>query len=183
VIAGAGAGSPVKSRDRAAKSWGRSDCRPWGCACVCSRPPASRFLIRPSGHGPVFSAGPLVHRTPPQSQKRIYQRFFPGSLGENDVPGSSGTPGVAAQAQARALLPFSSSGSLTPGQQTAARLSAAPTTGSVRRCGFPLARQGRVLFFSSGQKGLGAPQIAQTPAWLLGCDYHFCWPEPSCTGF
>jgi hypothetical protein len=137
---------------------------------VCVRdPPLCVFSSGPPVTGLSFLLVPLFTEHPPKSQKRIYQRFFPGSLGENDVPGSSGTPGVAAQAQARALLPFSSSGSLTPGQQTAARLSAAPTTGSVRRCGFPLARQGQGAFFLIWAKRLGGPtdcSNSRLAAWL-----------------
>jgi hypothetical protein len=164
--------------------------RPWGCVCVRDPPPLRVFssglrseacLFRSFLMVPLQTEPPLL---PPKSQKRIYQRFFPWIPGENDVPGSSGRPGVAAQLQAQSPAPVLFFRQPHPRQASRPPPACPPPRrpGACDVAGFRWRGKGRVLFFSSGQKGLGAPQIAQTPAWLLGCA-PVTWPEPSCTGF
>jgi hypothetical protein len=180
VIAGAGAGSPVKSRDRAAKSWGRSDRGGRGGVCVFETPPPLRVfssglrseacLFRSFLMVPLQTEPPLL---PPKSQKRIYQRFFPWIPGENDVPGSSGRPGVAAQLQAQSPAPVLFFRQPHPRQASRPPPACPPPRrpGACDVAGFRWRGRAGCFFSHLGKKAWGPTDCSNSrlAAWLLGC--------------
>jgi hypothetical protein len=144
---------------------------------VCVRdPPLCVFTSGPPVTGLSFLLVPLFTEHPPKSQKRIYQRFFPWIPGENDVPGSSGRPGVAAQLQAQSPAPVLFFRQPHPRQASRPPPACPPPRrpGACDVAGFRWRGKGRVLFFSSGQKGLGPHRLLKLPlgclaAWLCAC--------------
>jgi hypothetical protein len=191
VIAGAGAGSPVKSRDRAAKSWGRSDRGGRGGVCVFETPPPLRVfssglrseacLFRSFLMVPLQTEPPPPF--PPRARSGSIRDFFPGSLGRMTCPAPREGPALPPNSKPRALLPSFSSGSLTPGRPADRRPPVRrPDDRERATLRVSVGAAGQGAFFLIWAKRLGAPQIAQTPAWLLGCA-PVTWPEPSCTGF
>jgi hypothetical protein len=180
VIAGAGAGSPVKSRDRAAKSWGRSDRGGRGGVCVFETPPPLRVfssglrseacLFRSFLMVPLQTEPPLL---PPKSQKRIYQRFFPWIPGENDVPGSSGRPGVAAQLQAQSPAPVLFFRQPHPRQASRPPPACPPPRrpGACDVAGFRWRGRAGCFFSHLGKKAWGPTDCSNSrlAAWLCAC--------------